>query len=178
MSTLTTTEPATHDTPSVEIGHLRAELVDRTSHHALPSEARDRLGQLLTEGTARDLRSVLRHLRALDRSERSPEPPLTSEEREVVHTRLDELVEERTQRVEAHRRRTGRLALSMGRRVARGEVTVETATRRLNEVAHALDPDIAVPIFILPWAEAEEIALHAYADGVRDARGSNENAEF
>jgi len=87
-----------------------------------------------------------------------------------VHARIDELAAEHEARVDEHVQRLERVARILGERVGRGDATVADATRRLEVPVETLDPDIAVPVALVPYAIAQEIIGAAFADGLKAGR--------
>jgi hypothetical protein len=89
--------------------------------------------------------------------------PLTDDEREWVHDRMIALEAERQARGDAHRERIRTTAAWLGREVSAHKVTLADADRRIDRLLIALDPETAVPILMLPFREAKQIATDAFA---------------
>jgi hypothetical protein len=92
-------------------------------------------------------------------------PPLTDAERVRVHELLAALSEARAVRVAAHRERLEQVAHRLGRRVAAHEVTRRAAALRLDALAMACDPECPVPLLLIPYRDALDLARAAFAAG-------------
>src|SRR5262249_20333294 len=102
-------------------------------------------------------------------------PPLTDAEREEVNRRYDKFEAESAAHAEAYAAKLERVARSLGRRVALGEVLVEDAELRLDAVTYELDPTVPVPLGLLVPEVARDIAATAFAEGVAEARRGGEH---
>jgi hypothetical protein len=92
-------------------------------------------------------------------------PRLTDDERDQVHDRIDELVAERLRRGDAHRDRLRRTGYHLGAEVAAYRVTMDDANRRVGHMAVMPDPESVVPLLLVPYREAVDIAGEAFAAG-------------
>ena len=93
--------------------------------------------------------------------------PLSDEDREWVHDRIDALAAERQARSDAHRERIRRTAGWLGREVAAHRVTLADAERRIECLLTAFDPATEVSVVMVPCGEAKQIAEQAFASTFR-----------
>ena len=97
-----------------------------------------------------------------------PPPPLRDEcddPRAAVTERLVQLCEERLERVDAHRRRIVSEGRRMGREVVAHRLTLTNAEKRMARLVFATDPEVAVPLWLVPYPEARRLANEAFTDG-------------
>jgi hypothetical protein len=117
---------------------------------------------------------LARHIAALvERAEKyDPEPRsrLIDGERDEVHMYLEKFSAEREARVAEHRQKVISTARVLARKVARGETTVEDASRRLDHLCATLDDTYPTPIALIPWRTADALAGDEFAAGVREVR--------
>jgi len=90
-------------------------------------------------------------------------PLLTDAERDVVHQRIDGLAAERETRSDAHRDRLRSTAGWLGREVASHRVLLADAQDRLERLARTADADSLVPMFLVPYREAIDLIVAAFA---------------
>jgi hypothetical protein len=95
-------------------------------------------------------------------SRRVDMPPTTAEEREWVHGRIIALAAERQARSDAHRGRIRSTAAWLGREVSAHKVTLADADARIDRLLGAFDPETDVPILLVPFQEAKQIAADAF----------------
>jgi hypothetical protein len=88
--------------------------------------------------------------------------PTTAEEREWVHGRIIALTAEREARGDAHRERIRTTAAWLGDQVRTHKVTLADADRRIDCLLEVLDPETDVPILLVPFGEAKQIAADAF----------------
>jgi hypothetical protein len=88
--------------------------------------------------------------------------PLTDDEREWVHDRIAALAAERAARSDSHRERIRSTAAWLGHQVRKHKVTLADAQARLDPLLMTFDPESAVPIVMVPFAEAKQIAADAF----------------
>jgi hypothetical protein len=92
-------------------------------------------------------------------------PKLSDAEREQVHVYLDELTTEHLARRDVHRDRLRRAGHHLGREVAAHKVTIDEANRRIDQLAERVDTESLVPMPLVPYPEAVDIAGKAFAAG-------------
>jgi hypothetical protein len=103
-----------------------------------------------------------RHKAALERANWPTLPKLSHEEHAELEAIFDKVVADHNAKVGRHVARLQRAACSLGVRVARHEVTLEDATRRLDSIIAMTDPDSEVPIVLLSYRDGMEIAKRAF----------------
>jgi hypothetical protein len=117
---------------------------------------------------------LARHIAALVERAEKYEPELRSRlthpEQDEVNMYLDKFSAEREARVAEHRQKVISTARVLGRKVARGETTVEDASRRLDHLCGALDDTYPTPVALMPWRTADALAGDEFAAGVREVR--------
>ena len=105
------------------------------------------------------------HLAALERWAVEAWRRLSTQERDEVHERLEELSNERATRWRAHEQRVISAARHLGREVAAHRVTIQDAERRLEALASVRD-DV---VLLIPYDQAVAVARDAFAEGARNA---------
>jgi hypothetical protein len=118
---------------------------------------------------------VAPHVASLQRRAEQYEPRPWSrladdDEREEVHGYLEKFAAEREARVGEHRQKVVSTARVLGRKVARGETTVEDASRRLDHACSALDDLYSTPVALMDWRTADGLAREEFAAAVREVR--------
>lgn len=149
----------------MNLDELRERLSEDCARRDLGPAARIELERLLREGTADELRNVVEHLRAcpvVRADELHPDPATTAA--------FVSAWAESERRADAHRRRVVAVARKLGADVGTGRTTAADARARLNNLAHALDESAPIPLEILPWRVADELAREAFAEGVQSIR--------
>jgi hypothetical protein len=96
-------------------------------------------------------------------------PPLSDQERDQVHARIDELAAERLGRADAHRDQLARAALHLGRQVGAHLMVLTDAERRLEQLVGIFDPETSVPLTLVDCDEAAGIVGVFFADGMTGA---------
>jgi hypothetical protein len=89
-------------------------------------------------------------------------PPTTAEEREWVQGRIIALAAKRQARSDAHRGRIRSTAAWLGREVSAHKVTLADADTRIDRLLGAFDPETDIPILLVPFREAKQIATDAF----------------
>jgi hypothetical protein len=110
------------------------------------------------------------HLLAIDRWSTLGLPPLTDDQREIVHEQLDVLCAERLARRGAHCERLASRAWFFGREVAMHRVLLKDAQNRLEAMALLPDPESLVPMLLVPHGEAIAIIEREFGASYRSAR--------
>jgi hypothetical protein len=107
----------------------------------------------------------LAHLLAIDHWASLELPRLSDEERAWVHGRLDALCDERLARSDAHRERIIKTARHLGREVAAHRMTLADARVRSDFQVKREDTDSLVPMRLVSYAEAADVASRAFDEG-------------
>jgi hypothetical protein len=126
-----------------------------------------------------DLDEVETHVRALARDRWPTFPPLTDSERQRVHELLDQYTAEHERRVRERAALIERAAHKLGGQVARHDLTRAEAAARLDQLATHVDDTCPVPLYLIPYREALDIARRAFAAGFskeHDARSTRRPA--
>ena len=89
-------------------------------------------------------------------------PPTTDDERAWLHDRITAFAAERQARSDAHRERIRTTAAWLGREVSAHKVTLADAEQRIDGLLEALDPETLVPVLLVPFREAKQIAADAF----------------
>src|SRR4051812_25466750 len=95
----------------------------------------------------------------------TPEELREWEDLEVLH-RLDHLLLHRELRQKAFRERLERVARWCGREVGGGRLAAVHADRRIDALAHTLDPETPIELFVIPLEAAKAIAADAFRRGL------------
>jgi hypothetical protein len=93
---------------------------------------------------------------------------LTDSDRDRVHELLDQYADAHECRVRQRVAVIERTARALGAQVARHDLTREHAATRLEALATCLDPTCPVPLYLIPYRVALDIARRAFAAGVRE----------
>ena len=88
--------------------------------------------------------------------------PLADGDREWVHDRIHALAGERQARGDVRRERIRSTASWLGREVSAHKVTLADADARVDRLLIAFDPETAVPVLMVPFREAKQIAADAF----------------
>ncbi len=94
-------------------------------------------------------------------------PPIDvdDETRALTTLRADELVKAKDALRDEHAERIRRECFALGRRVKNHELTLEAGQRRRDAFADVMDESHPLPMPLVPWREAHEIANAAFWKG-------------
>jgi len=120
--------------------------------------------------TADEIDEAEWHARALERCKWPTAPRLTEAQRELVQEVMDTASRARQRRVEDHVANLQRTARTLGRNVARHEISLADAAERLEALASATDPEMTVPCALVLYPRAVEIISAAFDAGRSDEK--------
>jgi hypothetical protein len=87
---------------------------------------------------------------------------LSAADREWVHDRIVALTAGRQSRGDTHRERIRSTASWLGHQVRAHKVTLADADARIDRLLVALDPETNIPVLLVPFKEAKELATDSF----------------